>query len=291
MAVGRHRIGNCLVTFLGYHGLGDEEGGSFDILPVRQAVLDVGGQALGIVAPVLLHHGHFAVLYLDAGLQVQQVGPQGCGGGAAAALYQVVQLVHQEAGLHTGGKPAQVFRQGIQRLGSLGQLHGLQHHQALAGGEILGVDAADIVKFPGGETGVLVAGGKAGADADVDNAVIAVRILGKGILVEAHAAGCGGAQAAAGSHMGENIGRGDGDTVVEFLLVFHNDEGDQGNVMLLQQLRRQVTGAVGNYFDVHSVTPYWLWRRGRFPSCSSRAPCPFSEGTPRPSPAWLREWA
>ena len=122
---------------------------------------------------------------------------------------------------------------------------------ALAGGKVHGVNDADVVKLLGGQAGILVAGGEAGTQADVNDAVAGALEGFKEVDVVADAAGRGGAQGAAGCHMGEDLCGGDGHAVFEGFVVFDDGQRGQGNVVSIQKRLGQVTGAVCGDFDIH----------------------------------------
>ncbi len=87
----------------------DENTAGIEVAAILQAVGDIGFQAFGERTAVFLRHAHFAVPHLDAGPQLQQIGAQQGHGGAAAALFHVIELFQNEAGVHTCGqrfKPA-----------------------------------------------------------------------------------------------------------------------------------------------------------------------------------------
>ena len=172
VAVGIHSVLNCGILIIGNHGLGDKDLGAVNIFPLGDLVLNVGRQGLDESAAVFLANAHLAVADLNAGLQVQQIGTESRGGGAAAALDQVIQLVDQEAGLDLGGKCIQLCLKCIQIRCGLRQTAGLQNNQALTGGQILGVNSTDVVKLLSCKAGILVGGREAGSEIDVDNAVI-----------------------------------------------------------------------------------------------------------------------
>ena len=254
-----HGIHNGHVAIVGNNGLGDEQGIPEDILPVCQTVLHIGGQTFGVIAPVFLHNTHLAVFDLDAGLQVQQICAQSSCGGAAAALDQIIQLVDEEAGLHLGGERIQFSFQGVQIGGLLSQTAGLQNDQTLTGGQILGVDGTNIVEFFGSEAGILIRRGEAGAQIDMDNAVI-FRCEGcEEVLIFTDAHGGGAAQVTAGGNMGKNIRGGDGLGVQIGNVILDNGQGDGADAELIQDLLGKVTGAVGKNLDSHSKTPFYIW--------------------------------
>ena len=106
--------------------------------------------------------------------------------------------------------------------------------------------------------GVLVTGGKLGADRDVDDGVV---LLGKGleeIDVLHGVCGSGFRGLAACVHMGKDVSRMNGDAV-QISIVAHQDvHGHQRNVPLPQQLFGQITGAVGGDLDVQKVSPLFV---------------------------------
>ena len=76
-----------------HRGVGDENPLIHQAVPVLEAILYLVEDALFIAAPVLFNHLHFAVDDLNAGLEVQQVRPQGHHHGAAATLDHVIETV------------------------------------------------------------------------------------------------------------------------------------------------------------------------------------------------------
>ena len=152
-----------------------------------------------------------------------------------------------------------MFFQLVHILGGLGKLPGLQNHQAVAGGEIFGVNDPDVLKIICRDAGVLIAGREIRANVHMEYAVVIFGVFGKFLLVHCHASGRCGAQAAAGSHMGENIGRGDGNAVQEFRTILHHNQRNNSNIILLNQLRGKVAGAVGNNFHSHLHYPFVLF--------------------------------
>ena len=61
------------VLITGESGVGKEHFLPGNILPVCQAVLDIGGKALGVAAPVLLSDDHLVIHDFNTGLQVQKI--------------------------------------------------------------------------------------------------------------------------------------------------------------------------------------------------------------------------
>ena len=240
-----------LQGIIGNGGVGQEQLVADDIIPIGQAILNIGGKALGIAAAVLFHNTHFAALDLNAGLQTQQVGTQRGNAGAAATLDHVLQLIQQEAGFHPGGEGIQLFHDLIEAAAFGCQTAGFQHHQAVAGGEVLRVDHPDVGKFLGGQAGILIAGGEAGADGDMNDTVVLTGIFGEQLLVLTDVVGGGGAKVAAGSNMGEDVGRGDGSAIRIGLAILDDGQPCKVDIVLRQQFGGQVTGAVGQDLDIH----------------------------------------
>ena len=210
------------------------------------------------MAPVFFAHAHFPVPQLDAGLQVQQVGAQRGHGGAAAALYHIVQTVQHKAGFHLFGVLVQSRHHIVQILHGTAQLQSLQNHQTLAAAQVPGVNYPHIWEILGGNKGILVAGGEAGTQADVDVAVAAVRVFPEQLLIDGNTSGGGGAETAAVGNVPENFRRGDGHIVQVLLVLLHHNQGNQINMVLFQQLPGQVAGAVGSDFDVHWTDPFHI---------------------------------
>ena len=143
----------------------------------------------------------------------------------------------------------------VRRLQPLG---GTKDKITLTGADILAVDDRHIVIFLCGKAGVLIAGGKLGADRDMDDGVV---LLGKGLEevdVLHGVCGSGFRGLAACVHMGKNVSRMNGDAI-QISIVAHQDvHGHQRNVPLPQQLFRQITGAVGGDLDVQKVSPLFV---------------------------------
>ena len=94
----------------------------------------------------------------------------------------------------------------------------------------------------------------------MNHAVVFLGILGEEIFVFTYIEGGGGAQVAAGSHMGKNIRRMDGVPVQELLAVLDDGQAGQGDVVLSDLRGRKVAGAVGNNFDLHKDAPFCFYR-------------------------------
>ena len=79
--------------------------------------------------------------------------------------------------------------------------------------QVPGIYHPDVVEALGGDRGILITGGEAGAQADVNHAVVVLGVLGKQLLINGNASGSGGAEISAGIHMGEDVVGGDGHVV------------------------------------------------------------------------------
>src|SRR5699024_7621434 len=102
-----------------------------------------------------------------------------------------------------------------------------------------------------GQAGVVVAGRKAGAQADVHNGVEGLREGGKHVEILPDADGSGGAQLAAGVDVCENVVRGDVGAVGKGHSVLDDVQGYDGNDVPLYELGGQVAGAVRRDFNIH----------------------------------------
>ena len=170
-------------------------------------------------------------------------------------------MLQHEADLHPGDKVLNLLPDFLQSGTRLRQTADLQHHAALTHTQVLGIHNQHIVKIRSGQTGVLIAGGEAGADVHLNHGIIGRGVPGKDILIFSHADGGGGAQVAPGSHMVENLFGSDGDAVPEVLSVLDDIQGGDGNIVFLKQFLRQIAGAVGDDFDVHSILLIFRYRR------------------------------
>ena len=117
---------------------------------------------------------------------------------------------------------------------------------AVTGGEIAGVHHEDT---PGEilrrHAGILMAGGKVGADVDVDHRVAIRKKPGKHILIVAHIVGSGGAESAPGGHMSIDVCRRDIHAVAIGLIPHICIERDDLHSMGVDIVPIQIAGAVG----------------------------------------------
>lgn len=115
--------------------------------------------------------------------------------------------------------------------------------------EVGGIHHMDVVKLLRRQARVLVAAGKSDADVEVNHRVVSGGLPGEERLIVPDAHGVGGGDVTAGIHMGGNVRGGDVLTVPEELTAFDDTQRNDGNMVLLQQLRGQITGAVRGNFD------------------------------------------
>ena len=125
----------------------------------------------------------------------------------------------------------------------------------LAGGEVFGVDNAHVGEILSGDTGVVVGHGETGTERDMDHGVILLRQGFKTLLINTDGDCRGGAEVTAVCHVGENIGRLDGYTVKKALGSLVDKKGENLNVVLGNQFRRKVAGAVSSDLDSHKLLP------------------------------------
>ena len=204
---------NGVQAVLAHRCIGQKQFVTDNVLAVGKAIPDIACQTLGVITTVLFNHTHLAVTNFDARLQIQKICTQRSSRGAATALDHVLQLIQQEAGLHTGNEGIQFFNDLIQILALLGKTACFQNNMALTGGEVLGVNDTHIGEILGRKAGILVAGRETGTNVDMDNAVVLISKFRKQLLIFSNVIRGGGAQIAAGCNMGKNIRGNDGVTV------------------------------------------------------------------------------
>ena len=160
IAIGIYCLSNGGLAIGIYRGSCDEECAFIQIAALSKTVLNIVCQALGVIAAVLLHDAHLAVLDLNAGLQIQQIGAQSGGRRAAAAFYHILQTVQKEAGLNFFSESLNLLVKLIQTAAFLAELAGVKDNETLTGGEVLGINDPNIGKIVGCDASVLIAGGK-----------------------------------------------------------------------------------------------------------------------------------
>ncbi len=164
----------------------------------------------------------------QAGLDAQNVGPEGQHAGAAAALGHVVQLVQHKAQLDPLGKALQPHRNVLGGQAVCSPLGRFQHKIALPGADILAVHDADILEFACGQLRILEAGRKLAADRNMDHSIVLFgkRLKKFGIFHQICGGGFG--HFAARIHIGKHICRVDGHTVQIAILAHQDVHGHQG---------------------------------------------------------------
>lgn len=101
-----------------------------------------------------------------------------------------------------------------------------------------------MLEAAGGVTGILIADGHLAAQRHMHKALAILQFTGEKLDVVVFAYGGGGAQRAAGRHVGENLLGGDIHAVPVGYAVHDDVQRHGGNVKAIQQLLRQVAGAV-----------------------------------------------
>ena len=231
--------------------MGDEDPAQVQIVPVGQPVGDIGLQAVGKAAAILFPHAHLAVPDLDAGLELQQIGPQHRRRRAPAALLEVLELFENKAGVHPAGHGPERLDDLPGRNPGLGQLRGPEHHQAVAGGEIAAVHHIDVVELLSGQHRVLIAGGKLCADVDVDHRVIVPGVPGEDGLIARGVDRRRHRQAAALGHVGIDVLGLNVHAVVVVPAVHGHRQRHQLDLIPLALFPAQIAGGVGCDFDIH----------------------------------------
>ena len=189
-------------------------------------------------------------------MELQQAGTQGRGGGAATALFHVIQPVQHKAGLHPGNHLLQHRQDLRHRLPGLRGLCGGQHQHPMAHRQVGGVHHIHAVHLLRRQAGVLVAAGKAHADVQVDDRVILLHQTAEQLLIVRHIDGVGGGDLAAGVHMGGDVPGADVHPVLVQLPRLDDPQRGHGDIVSLQQLPRQVAGGVGGDLN-HTDSSFW----------------------------------
>ena len=197
-------------------------------------------------AAVFLADDEFALLHLQAGLELEQVRAQRRHARAAPALPHVLERVEHEARVHALRHLAQRRGNRGRILAGITQLRALQREQPAARGEMAAVDDVDAPFFQltRRETGVLIGAREVRADVDVDD----VHPLGEDReeeveeLLRADGRGLRERSAAA-ERLVEVLG-GVAPVVEEGLLPLNDRQRDHADLKPLQKRRREVAGAV-----------------------------------------------
>ena len=93
---------------------------------------------------------------------------------------------------------------------------------------------------------------KAAADVEVDDGVVPFRQRPEGVLIVRRIDGVGGGDFPSGFYVGGDVRRTDVHAVAVELSGLDNAQGEDGDIVLLQQPGRQVAGAVGGNLDHRS---------------------------------------
>lgn len=108
-----------------------------------------------------------------------------------------------------------------------------------------------MLEAAGGVTGILIADGHLAAQRHMHKTLAILQFAGEKLDVVVFAYGGGGAQRAAGRHVGENLLGGDIHAVPVGYAVHDDIERHGVDVKAIQQLLRQVAGAVRGDLDLH----------------------------------------
>ena len=130
-------------------------------------------------------------------------------------------------------------------------LCGIQNEQRDARGKIAGIDHIHVFKLRRSGAGVLVAAGKITADIKMDHRVVIFPAFFEKCRVIAHVHGSRAAHALAGAHVVENLLRRDVHAVATILPALFNVQRRNADIILFDELRRQVACAVRRYFNPH----------------------------------------
>ena len=241
-------------------GLCDEDPVGIDIIVTLQPLLHILQQALLIGAAVLLAHAHLAVLYLNAGPQGQHIGAQRRHTGAAAALVQIIQPLHQEADVQLFPAPLHgLLDLPGGQLALPGQLRRLQHQQTDAGGEVAAVHRVHIAHLRRRDAGVLIAGGHILRDVEMHHCVTSFQLLAEECFIVIHGHRRRGAHAAAFGYMVVDLVGCDVHTVYQRFAVPNDIQRRNADLIALYQLRGQIAGTVCGNFNIHRIyVPFTL---------------------------------
>ena len=233
----------------GTHGMGNKNPAEIDIPLMAQAILNITLETALKTAPVFFADLHPAIDYLDAGFYLQHSGTEHFQAGTTPAPMQVIQTVNDKAGVHFGDQFLQTAAD-IPRLCSvLGQTGRLIDDMAASGGEVARVDHMDIRIIHRRQNGVLIAGRKARADADMDHGLISRRKALKKAFIFIGVDGGGLAGFLLDLDIPEDIRRRDVHPVPERFVIDQNVKGHQRDIHAAQNSGGKITSAVRSYFD------------------------------------------
>jgi hypothetical protein len=111
-----------------------------------------------------------------------------------------------------------------------------------------------------GNAGILMTAGNGAGEIDMDHGVMGFAQMGEEIFVIADAHGICGGDLSAAFHVGGNITCRDADTITIELVVFHDAQGNGGNVVLFQDAAGQIAGGIRCDLDHTIIAPHYVMR-------------------------------
>ena len=218
------------------------------------------GFAAEALGDILLIHGldaaaeffiytKLAAAHFQAGLEMQQICPKRRYAGTASALPHKLQRIQHKAGVHFIGERGNVRRNLRGRHPAVAALSRLDHKQTDAGGEHAGIDGIYAAKLLCGDAGRGIRAGQLRTDVKMDDFIAFLQIGTEEIQKSLNRRGRGLRQRTVGAVAAIHVGRGKVQPVVIALLSEQNHKGEDFDVITLDQLRREITGAVGGDDD------------------------------------------
>ena len=189
-------------------------------------------------------------------MELEEVGTQGRDGGAAPALFHIIQPVQDEAGLHPVDHLLHQVQDLTDGFAGLRRLRRSQHQHPVAHRQVGRVHYVDLRHFLRRQLGVLMTAGKLHADVDVDDRVIPFGHPAEHVFIIGDIDGVGGGDLAAGVHMGGDVPGADVHPVLVQLPRLDDPQRGHGDIVSLQQLPRQVAGGVGGDLN-HTDSSFW----------------------------------
>ena len=159
-------------TALASQGYGLRKSLLHQIRPPVQSLLYIGEQAFFKRSAVFFAHFHLSVYYLNARLEIQQIGAQRRQSGTAPPFPQILQAVDLKARLYPARQLLQPMDDILCGQPHICQPHRLHYHLPAAGGQVARIHRINVGKLPRRQAGILMAAGKFRADIDVDHRVV-----------------------------------------------------------------------------------------------------------------------
>ena len=133
----------------------------------------------------------------------------------------------------------------------------------MAGGEVARVDHAHLRELGRRDVGILITGGEARAERDVNDRIVFLQRLAEQILINTHGNRRRAAKLAAGGNVCENFRRLNVDPVLIALAAHVDKQRGDLNPILCNLFGRKIAGAVGSDLDLHKKAPFMRLRAGR----------------------------